>query len=144
LLDHLLLETVMGLPGHLKLDPKMPKPLLVRSLPEALPGGVINGPKKGFVLPYANWLHGELRAEVEEAFGHPPAALEGIVNEDGARAVWRSFQNGKCSWTRPWSIFVLYQVVERLLTSPGAGLESQTELSFADVSPELTSSGGVA
>jgi asparagine synthase (glutamine-hydrolysing) len=145
LLDHLLLEAVMSLPGRLKLDPKMPKPLLVRSLPEALPAGVISGPKRGFVLPYAKWLHGKLRAEVEESFARPPAALEGIVNREGVQAVWRSFLDGQCSWTRPWSMFVLYQVVKRLFDSSGdihevdfdrQRIEAASDVSHDDASVE--------
>lgn len=115
LLDHLLLEDMMRLPGQSKLDSKMPKPLLVRSLPEALPTGITARPKQGFTLPFADWIPGQLRPELEETFMHPSAALEGIINADGVRSVWRSFLAGECSWTRPWSLFVLYRVMERLL-----------------------------
>lgn len=128
LLDHLLLEDVMRLPGRMKLEAGMPKPLLVRSLPEPLPAGVTTGPKRGFVLPYANWLLGHLRAEVEEAFAHPPAALDGIINPEGVRAVWRAFLEGGCSWTRPWSLFVLYQVVGRLFHVAGNSAERDPQV----------------
>jgi len=113
-LDHLLLEEVMRLPGSVKLDSKLPKPLLVCSLPEKLPEGVVFGKKRGFTLPYAEWLPGRLGAEVEETFENPPAALKGVINEESVRQVWRGFQAGGCSWTRPWALFVLYRTVRRL------------------------------
>lgn len=116
LLDHLLLEDVMRLPGHIKLDSKMPKPVLVRSLPEPLPARVTGNQKRGFTLPFADWLPGQLRAEMEETFARQPAALAGIINAEGVRAVWRLFLAGKSSWTRPWSLYVLYKVVERLFS----------------------------
>jgi asparagine synthase (glutamine-hydrolysing) len=120
LLDHRLLEDVMRLPGSVKLDRKTPKPLLVRSLPESLPAGITNRPKQGFTLPFAEWLPGQLRSEVEEAFTNPPAALQGIINFDSALSIWRAFLAGECSWTRPWSLFVLYRVLERLIQPPAA------------------------
>jgi asparagine synthase (glutamine-hydrolysing) len=115
LLDHLLLEDVMRLPGRTKLNSKEPKSLLVKSLPEALPAGITARPKQGFVLPFAEWLPGQLRPEVEETFANPPAALDGIINKEGVRKVWQTFLAGGCSWTRPWSLYVLYRVAERAL-----------------------------
>lgn len=115
LLDHRLLEDVMRLPGPGKLNSKVPKSLLVRSLPEPLPAGIASRPKRGFTLPFSEWLPGQLRSEVEETLAHPPAALAGIINADYVHAVWESFLAGECSWTRPWSLFVLYRVVDRIL-----------------------------
>jgi asparagine synthase (glutamine-hydrolysing) len=119
LLDHLLLEDVMRLPGSEKLKTGKPKSLLVKSLPESLPAGITSRPKQGFVLPFAEWLPGQLRAEVEETFANPPAVLDGVINNDGVRAIWHSFLSGGCSWTRPWSLYVLYRVVDRLLKPTG-------------------------
>lgn len=114
-LDHMLVEEVMRLPGRIKLDSKMPKPLLVRSLPESLPSEIINSPKQGFTLPFANWLRGGLRAEVEGCFEGGSSVLDGIISSEGVRRVWRSFLAGECGWTRPWSIYILLQTAERLL-----------------------------
>ncbi len=122
LLDHLLLEDVMRLPGHIKLDSRMPKPLLLRSLPESLPASATAGPKRGFTLPFADWLPGKLRAEVEETFAQQPSALKGIINAEGVRAVWHSFLSKECTWSRPWSLYVLFRVVESLF-SPAADLD---------------------
>jgi asparagine synthase (glutamine-hydrolysing) len=127
LLDHLLLEDVMRLPGHLKLRPKVTKPLLVNSLPETLPAEVMSGPKRGFTLPFADWLINNLRAQVELSFASQPAALNGIVDAQAVQEVWRAFLSGKCSWTRPWAFYVLYRVVERLFTAPNIALTSTRE-----------------
>ena len=101
LLDHLLLEDVLRIPGREKLSSKMPKPLLVRSLPERLPAGVTSGSKRGFTLPFEEWLPGRLRDDVEETLLHPPPALRGIINPESVRAVWRSFLAGKCTGRAP-------------------------------------------
>lgn len=120
LLDHRLLEKVLPLRGNLKLDSVIPKPLLVRSLRGSLPDGVIKGPKRGFVLPYENWLRGKLLKQVQSAFDNPPAALENIIDANSAQAVWQSFLNGRCNWARPWALFVLYHVVSRLVADTKA------------------------
>lgn len=138
LLDHLLLEEVMRVPGPTKLSPRMPKPLLLQSLPESLPSGVTSRPKRGFTLPFAEWLPGQLRSEVEETLAHPPSALDGTINPESVRAVWRSFLSGGCSWTRPWSLYVLYRVVDRLFKPvDGAVAESLREESLLNV-PAVT------
>lgn len=137
LLDHLLLEDVMRLPGRAKLNSRKPKPLLVRSLPESLPAGITGRPKRGFILPFAEWLPGQLRAEVEDAFENPPAALEGIINKESVRAIWQSFLAGGCSWTRPWSLYVLYRVVERMLKPSQMTETLVNDLAFQELSSPL-------
>lgn len=114
LLDHFLLEDVMRLPGNIKVETKIPKALLVGSLPENLPPEVIRGPKRGFTLPFEDWLTGKIRSQVEASFACPPPPLDGIINPRAVKAIWQSFLAGKCSWSRPWALYVLYQVVERL------------------------------
>lgn len=132
LLDHLLLEDLMRIPGRAKLSPKMPKPLLVRSLPERLPEEVTSSPKRGFTLPFAEWLPGQLRAEVEETFAHQPRALEGVINDESVRAVWHSFLAGECSWTRPWSLYILYKVVTRIFEPSPLQVSSTSKSIRAD------------
>jgi hypothetical protein len=92
---------------------------------------VIGGPKRGFTLPFEEWLPRQLRPEVEETLANQPAALRGVIDAESVRTVWRSFLAGKCSWTRPWSLYVLYKVVGRIF-NPGAAL---TSLSAERVSP---------
>jgi asparagine synthase (glutamine-hydrolysing) len=117
LLDHVLVEQVLRLPGAWKFDGKTAKPLLVSSLPRPLDRRVTSGPKRGFVLPYATWLSGALRKQVEESLTDQPKALEGVIEKDAVLGVWRSFMDGQTSWTRPWSLFVLYEVTRRLFGS---------------------------
>lgn len=116
LLDHLLLEDLMRVPGGVKLGHKTPKSLLIKSLPESLPLGVTSAPKRGFTLPFSVWLPGQLRGRVEETFRHPPAALNGIIDPGAARMVWDSFLKGRTSWTGAWALYVLYRVSELLFT----------------------------
>ncbi len=139
LLDHRLLEDVMRLPGHLKLNRKKPKSLLLHSLPERLPSSITSRPKMGFTLPFANWLPGQLRDEVEEAFNNPPAVLEGVINMDGVRNVWHSFLAGQSSWTRPWALYVLFKVANHLFKPDDAYPRTRDSGYASLASPALSS-----
>lgn len=127
LLDHVLIESVMRIPGHLKMQAGRTKSLLVDSLPEPLPKGVTGRPKRGFTLPFSEWLPGQMRTEVEETLRQPPSGLQGMLNPESVLAVWSAFLGGECSWTRPWALFVLYRVVERLLRSAHGGQDGYEE-----------------
>jgi asparagine synthase (glutamine-hydrolysing) len=113
LLDHVLVEDMFRMPGSMKMG-KTAKPLLVGSLPKALPTPVTSGTKRGFVLPFAKWLSGSLRKEVEASLTNQPEVLAGMIQPEGVLAIWESFLAGRTSWTRPWSLFVLYEVTRRI------------------------------
>ncbi|MCU1265053.1 MAG: Asparagine synthetase [Acidobacteria bacterium] len=148
LLDHVLVEQVLRIPGTQKFDGKTAKPLLVSSLPQSLPERVTSGPKRGFVLPYQKWLSGSLRKQVEASLADQPKALSGIIQTKAVDAVWQSFLEGRTSWTRPWSLFVLYEVTRRIFASSevnrsnlkAVGVEQRdSESGFTSVEPTVYS-----
>jgi len=108
LIDHVLAEKLMSLPGAWKLDPHTPKPLLVGALHGALPGQIVHRRKRGFTLPFEHWLRQELHGEMENTLravaGGPLASL---LNGKAVEDVWEDFQRGRTSWSRPWSLYVL-------------------------------------
>jgi hypothetical protein len=55
---------------------------------------------------------------LEESFAALPEALSALVKPDGVKAVWNAFLSGKTSWSRPWSLFVLYEWARRQESSP--------------------------
>jgi asparagine synthase (glutamine-hydrolysing) len=108
LIDHLLAEKLIALPGAWKIDRQMPKPMLVGALHGALPERVIHRPKRGFTLPFEHWLRDELRVEVETTLRNIASGLlSTILNASALENVWEDFQRGRTSWSRPWSLYVL-------------------------------------
>jgi asparagine synthase (glutamine-hydrolysing) len=108
LIDHQLARRVLALPGSWKMDSTMPKPLLVRALGGALPGSIVHREKKGFTLPFEQWLRQDLREVVRDslsAIGSGPVGA--FINERSARQVFTDFLEGRTSWSRPWSLHVL-------------------------------------
>jgi asparagine synthase (glutamine-hydrolysing) len=108
LLDHQLVDKLMALPGAWKLDPDVPKPLLVGALRGTLPNEIVHRKKQDLPLPFERWLRENLRAEMEAAlpkFGQGP--LEPLLNYDSVAQVWNDFLSQRTSWSRIWSLYVL-------------------------------------
>jgi asparagine synthase (glutamine-hydrolysing) len=108
LIDHRLARRILALPGSWKLDAGTPKPLLVRALRGQLPEKIVHRPKRGFTLPFECWLRDAMRPAVEEALSKIGAgALGGVISQRASRCVWEDFLDGRTSWSRPWSLYVL-------------------------------------
>jgi asparagine synthase (glutamine-hydrolysing) len=103
LIDHVLVERMMALPGAFKVRAGAPKWLLVEAVGD-LPREIWARRKRGFELPFKHWLRGALRPEIEATFDAPtslPLAPEAVG------ALWRDFLSNRVSWSRVWALFVL-------------------------------------
>ena len=107
LIDHRLAEQVAALPGMAKIDPRTPKPVLVRALGGALPNEIVHRTKRGFTLPFESWMRQALRPEVERRLGGLHGVLAEITNSTSVQQTWSDFESARTSWTRPWSLYVL-------------------------------------
>jgi len=108
LIDHRLVQQVLALPGSSKLNSAAPKPLLMRAFGDPLPDKIVHRPKQGFTLPFEHWLRDALRPVVEESLAEiEDGALGEWISNRAARNIWDDFLQGKTSWTRPWSLYVL-------------------------------------
>ena len=117
LLDHRLVEFVLSLPGLLKSIGVHPKSLLVEAIGD-LPVAVQHRPKHGFVLPFAQWLRGPLRAEVEAVMLEPMHNSPlGIATAEVQR-VWERYLAGRGNWVRPWALYVLHRWLMQNLEGP--------------------------
>jgi asparagine synthase (glutamine-hydrolysing) len=118
LIDHHLAQRVLALPGSWKLNAGTPKPLLVNALRGDLPQNIVHRPKRGFTLPFEHWLRDGLRPEIEASLrkiaGGP---LGPFISERAAHRVWQDFLEGKTSWSRPWSLFILQRWCEQNVTN---------------------------
>jgi len=107
LLDHRVVECVMGLPESVKQSPGLPKGLLVESLGVPLPDECVQRLKKGFVLPFERWMRSELRDLCEQRIRR--LAESEIVRPEAVASLWQSFIEGDSSttWSRPWALVAL-------------------------------------
>jgi len=113
-LDRALVEACFRIPGNAKLQGPAPKSLLLASLGVELPREVVNRPKRGFTLPFEQWLSGEMKPVVEASLLRADWD-QTPISGDAARKVWERFLAGETSWSRPWSLFVLKRWCEQNL-----------------------------
>jgi asparagine synthase (glutamine-hydrolysing) len=105
-LDHELVEFALGIPDKHKF-PNYPKQLLVESLGDLLPDEVVHRPKMGFVLPWEQWMKGELKSFCENRL--MSLANKPFINKTVLESLWNSFLAGdkEVTWSRLWYLVVL-------------------------------------
>ena len=112
LLDHRVVAAALSAPDSVKF-PSSPKPLLVDAVADLLPKDLVNRPKMGFVLPWEQWMRGELRETCERGL----AALKDQpwVNAQAIGSMEQAFHAGSSawSWSRIWSLVILGDYIER-------------------------------
>ena len=81
-LDQRLVEFMTGLPSDLKLRGFKTKYLFKKVLRDRLPANILNRQKRGFSVPTAEWIRGELRPLMESLFARDKLKREGIFNSD--------------------------------------------------------------
>jgi asparagine synthase (glutamine-hydrolysing) len=130
--DTAVLAASLAVHDDLKLAPGLNKPLLLSAVREKLPPLAWDRPKRGFTLPFEDWMRGPLRAELDAAFrgdrlasflGEPRAALE----------VWKAFlaRRPGTTWSRPWALYTLARWVQD--AGAGAGTAARPEERLASV-----------
>jgi asparagine synthase (glutamine-hydrolysing) len=112
-LDSALVEYVLSLPEAAKYAATRPKSLLIDAVKDLLPAEIIGQRKRTFTFPWEVWLRGELGERVAASFADWSPALEPHLSPGFARAVWTDFLEGRTTWSRPWSLFVLNEWARR-------------------------------
>ena len=79
-LDHNLIEYLVRLPLNLKMHGLKGKYILKHAMRGRLPEEVIKRPKKGFGMPVAKWIKGELRPLVRDTFSIERIKRRGLFN----------------------------------------------------------------
>ncbi len=112
LLDHELVELMLGMPDHLKF-PHRPKPLLVDAMGDLLPEGIADRPKMGFTLPWQAWMKNELREFSEKRLDY--LARREAFNGEALMELWKRFlrDDPGVTWSRLWPLVVLGDWLER-------------------------------
>ncbi len=115
LLDHKLVEYVLGLPDEHKISNGTPKRLLVESLGKLLPPEIVHRPKRGFTLPFDVWMRGELRAYCETRLAPDRIGARRIFQSAQVTRLWQRFLERRpdVSWSRLWVLVTLEEWLER-------------------------------
>ena len=92
-LDNYLTDYILTLPSSLKVHGSEKKYILKKSLRGIVPDFVLDGPKKGFGVPYANWLRGPLKSYLKDALFENNLHHTGIVDMGLLKNKYNNFQN---------------------------------------------------
>jgi asparagine synthase (glutamine-hydrolysing) len=95
---------MLAITGQFKLRRNEPKWMLVGAAGD-LPREIIDRPKQGFELPFKHWLPGALRDRAENTLRS--AKLADFLSQSAMQEVWRGFLDGRVTWSRVWSFYVL-------------------------------------
>lgn len=103
-LDHTLVEFLTKLPIDLKMRGLTGKYILKRAMRDRLPQQIIKRPKKGFGMPVAKWVKGELRTFVRDTFAPERLKKRGLFNADYVERLLDEHERGvadhrKLIWT---------------------------------------------
>lgn len=115
LLDHRLVEYVMGLRDRVKQHGTTPKSLLVDSVPIPLPRSVTDRPKRGFTLPFDRWMRGALGPFCAVRLGSNGLEGRGLLRPGAGTRLWRAFLDRApgVTWARVWALVALETWLER-------------------------------
>lgn len=95
LLDHRILEFAARLPSSLKLHGRTGKVLLRQLAARRLPADIVKLPKRGFSIPAAQWLRGELSDLAKSLlFDSKTGLAERLLDRNSVREIWRQHQSG--------------------------------------------------
>lgn len=80
-LDKRLVDWCFSLPAHLKIGLLQNKPILRTLAKKNLPAAVAGAPKRGFEIPIATWLRGELQPLVRDSILNPNGIVRSLASE---------------------------------------------------------------
>jgi asparagine synthase (glutamine-hydrolysing) len=119
LLDHHVIEFAARLPAEMKYRGRTAKYLLKRYTERHVPPSVVYRPKKGFAIPLASWLRGELRPMAEDLLLSERAAGRGYFRPQALRDMWKRHQEGRRNHGHHiWALMVL-ELWHRLFVDQG-------------------------
>ena len=118
-LDHELVEFAASLPSRLKLRFGRGKHILRRAMKDRLPRTTLERGKRGFSVPMATWLRGDLYALVADVFAGRAVGDCPWLAGPGLTAMLEAHRSGAGDHSHPlWSLFVLAHWLERVSRAP--------------------------
>ncbi len=104
LCDTSLAELLYTIPGQMKCDARISKPLLVRAAGDGIPEACVIRKKRGFSLPFDRYFAGEVKNRIDEFLSGNSTM---IFKPEVVREVGRRYREGKLYWNRMWQLFML-------------------------------------
>ncbi len=113
-LDQRVVECAAAMPGHYKLQKGRGKAILRDTFADRLPAEVFERPKRGFEVPIADWLTGQLADTVRRAIDPVFLKRQGLINPELPARWFEQLKSGRrdTSWEL-WSVIAFQAWAER-------------------------------
>ncbi|HWW77667.1 MAG TPA: asparagine synthase (glutamine-hydrolyzing) [Pyrinomonadaceae bacterium] len=120
-LDPVVADAALSLPDEAKLGSLPPpsgweprsyreagtKRVLLDVAKPLLPEGYDTQVKRGFAMPFDDWLRGPLREVMLDSLSEGAVRARGLLDPAGVAAVRDEFAGGASDWTRPWLLMMI-------------------------------------
>jgi asparagine synthase (glutamine-hydrolysing) len=123
-LDRRLVEFAAGIPGSVRTQSRDPKGLLRNAVADLLPPELLTAPKRGFVIPYGEWLRNELRPAAERLLSRERIVAQGLFRPEIVERYVEPHLTGRADVAdKVWNLFLfqlwhLLYVEEALTEAP--------------------------
>ncbi len=105
----------LQLPGPHTYDNIGAKRILIDIARDLLPAGFENQVKRGFSLPFGEWLKGPIKSVLDETLSESAVSSRGLLNPVAVRQVHRDFNSGVVGWSHPWLLMMIELWCRRFL-----------------------------
>ena len=122
LLDPEVMSFAASLPGRYKARLTQKKWMLRRAYRYRLPAAILDGPKRGFGVPLADWFRGELRGWVQEVLFDPETRAGGLTNSRAVEKLVADHQAGHADRASDIWALVFLEMWRREFLKGGAGV----------------------
>jgi len=95
-LDYRVVQHALAMPGSTKIRGRQLKAGLRKVARNWLPPEVVDGPKRGFSVPMAQWLRGPLSQEMSDAV-EKTAPETGLLDATALRRAWHQHRSGRAN-----------------------------------------------
>jgi asparagine synthase (glutamine-hydrolysing) len=108
LVDHVLIEFAASVPSDMKMRGFRGKWLLRKALRDLLPHDILYRRKRGFSIPHARWLRGELRPMLRDTLSSPRVYARGFLQRAAVERLMDEHDSGRVDHgLRLWNLLWL-------------------------------------
>ena len=109
-LDRQLVARMRGLPSSYKLQRGVGKRLLKAAASERLPSAILKRPKKGFGIPVARWLRGDLSTLLADLLGRDRLIRQGLFRPEVVARLVEEHRQGIRDHRKPLWTLLMFQL----------------------------------
>jgi len=114
-LDHRLIQFAARIPNQLKCSNGSSKYILKKILHKYLPSNLVDRPKKGFTIPLADWLRGDLHPLLMDYLNESKIKSEGIFNHKVVSYYVKGLNKGSVNVHKLWFLLMFQMWKEKWL-----------------------------